>query len=245
LDVTEQGTPETLNLVAFDLKARVLRETGLVVTIGGGISKTVAKVASQVAKPNGLLLVKPGEEATFLNPLSIDLLPGVGPKSGAVLKERGIKTMGDLATCDEEWLARNFGRRGPELKERAVGVDRSLVSTHRETKSISAETTMAEDVEDEAVLLERMEGLAKRVARQVKGTGLLARTVSIKLRLADFRTFTRQITLPVPTNDAEEIYAVSLRLLRRELEPGRKFRLVGIGVANLGDSFQLPLFPLE
>ena len=104
MDVTENVTPETMNLVAFDLKVRVLAEMGLVVTIGGGTSKTVAKVASQVAKPNGLLLVKPGDERAFLAPLEIGLLPGVGPKSGTVLKEHGIKTMGDLATCEEESL---------------------------------------------------------------------------------------------------------------------------------------------
>ena len=244
LDVTEHVTPETVHLVAFDLKVRVLEETGLVVTIGGGVSKTVAKVASQVAKPNGMLLVKSGDERPFLAPLEIGLLPGVGPKSEEVLKEHGIKTMGDLAACEEEWLRKTFGRRGPELCGRALGIDHSPVTSHREVKSISAETTMPEDVDDEAALLDMMRGLVQRVATRLQRQRLLGRTVSIKLRLSDFQTFTRQATLAIPTNDTEEIFGISRHLLQRELEPGRRFRLVGVGVANLDNSFQLPLFPL-
>ncbi|MFH1140187.1 MAG: DNA polymerase IV [Chloroflexota bacterium] len=192
LDVTEKASTGNVNLLAFDLKARVSRETGLVVTIGGGTSKTVAKVASRLAKPNGLLLVRPGDEAAFLAPLEIDRLPGVGPRSATVLKERGVKTLGELSACDEVWLRQTFGRRGRELRERATGIDYSPVTPYRETRSVSEETTMAEDVGDESVLLETARELAAGVATRLKELGLMGRTVSIKLRLADFRTFTRQ-----------------------------------------------------
>ena len=245
LDVSERVSPEKVGLLAFDLKARVMREVGLVVTIGGGVSKTVAKVASQVAKPNGLLLVQAGETASFLAPLAIDILPGVGPRSAAVLKGHGIDTMGELARCDEAWLRQMFGRRGPELKERALGVDRSPVTPHRETRSVSAETTMPQDVESETTLAGHIEELARSVAERLQGKGLVGKTVWIKLRLADFRTFTRQTTLRVPTSDARTISMMARELLRREMQPDRKFRLVGVGVTNLCDSFQLPLLPLD
>jgi DNA polymerase-4 len=237
LDISEQIDNQHANLIAFDLKLRVLKETGLVVTVGGGTSKTVAKVASQVAKPNGLLLIEPSKEAEFLSPLKIDLLPGIGPKSSALLNEKGLSTIGDLARLDDEWLIKVFGKRGPELKERANGVDHSAVSTDRETKSVSAETTMATDVEDPAELLEILHGLVNRVTPRLQRQGLMGRTVFVKLRLANFQTFTRQTTLAVPINDDGTILAVAQTLLENELEPGRKFRLVGAGVTNLGQSF--------
>jgi len=245
LDVTEQASRGNVNLLAFDLKAGVFRQTGLLVTIGGGTSKTVAKVVSRLAKPNGLLLVRPGDEASFLSPLDVDLLPGVGPRSAAVLKERGVKSLGDLAACDDEWLRQTFGRRGRELQERAIGIDYSPVTPDREVKSVSEETTMSEDVGDESALLERTRELAAGVAARLKEHGFMGRTVSIKLRLADFRTFTRQTTLLTPTNSEGAIYKAAEGLLKKEVSPSRKFRLVGVGVANLASSYQLPLFPLQ
>jgi nucleotidyltransferase/DNA polymerase involved in DNA repair len=190
-------------------------------------------------------LVRPGDEEAFLLPLDIDILPGIGPRSAELLRERGVRTIGDLRRCDDVWLRQVFGRRGPELRERAASIDHSPVTPQRETRSVSAETTMAEDVDDPGALREQMLRLAERVGDRLRKDGLLGKTVSIKLRLADFTTFTRQTTLKVPTNDAGEITRASLRLLERELAPGRRFRLLGAGVSNLADSFQLPLFPLE
>ena len=246
IDVSEQVPAEKyVDEVASNLKIRVQEETGLVVTIGGGSSKTVAKIASQVAKPDGLLLVKTGTEQVFMGPLDVSIISGVGPKTAAVLRESGIATIGHLATCEEGWLRQNFGKRGPELKERALGQDRGQVTPHRETKSVSAEVTMIQDVEDTDVLVERIEQLAFRVASQLQQKGIEGKTVYIKLRLANFTTLTRQMTLLAPTANSDDITRVACDLLRHEQRPGRKFRLVGVGATNFQETSQLALFPLS
>jgi DNA polymerase-4 len=244
LDVTDQaGGDEGARRVAVRLRAEVRAGAGLTVSVGGGSSKTLAKVASQVCKPDGLLLVRPGDEARFLAPLDIELLPGVGPKTAAILRQSQITTLGSLALCDTAWLGRNLGSRGPELRDRARGEDAAAVVSVRETKSISAETTFVQDVGDMAELIEKTASLATRVAASLRDHDLRGRTVFVKLRLADFTTFTRQTTLRTPTNDADSITGVATGLVSREVREGRRFRLVGVGVSNLGDSAQLPLFP--
>ena len=156
-----------------------------------------------------------------------------------------MRTLGKLATLDEGWLRKTFGKRGPELKERAIGIDYSQVAPCRETKSVSEETTMPEDVGDQSLLLEIMKQLATGVAAWLSEQGLMGRTISLKLRLADFPTLTRQTTFRIPTNDVEDIARAAAILLGREIGPGKEVRLVGVGVANLASSFQLPLFPLD
>ncbi len=242
IDVSEMVQPSDLGAVAARLRDRVRAESGLVLTIGGGASKTVAKVASQVAKPDGLLLVPPGEEAGFLAPLEVRVLPGVGPKTAALLAGREIATVGGLAVCDEAWLLRALGKRGPELRQRALGLDDSRVAPHRESKSVSAETTLVLDTGDEATLIALLDELAERVGGRMRRHGLLGKTVHVKLRLSDFTSFTRQTTLPVGTDDVEVIRRVAAELLRQELGPGLTFRLVGVGAANFeDDERQLPL----
>ncbi len=243
LDISQQVARAQVRQVASDLRDALRRETGLAVTIGGGTSKSVAKIASQRAKPDGLLLVKPGAERSFLAPLEVDNLWGVGPKTAAVLRSEGITTIGQLAACDEIWLRRSFGKRGPELRNRSVGIDDEEVTPHRDVKSVSAEVTMASDVDREAALLERMEELAHRVTLRLQRGGLKGRTVWVKLRLSDFTTFTRQKTLPAATDDAEVILGEARELLRRQLQPGRRYRLVGLGVGNFQADYQLALLP--
>ena len=243
LDISAEVSWEKVDEVARDLKARVKDRTGLVVSIGGGPSKTVAKVSSQLAKPDGLLLVKAGEEQGFLAPLEVGIISGVGPKTAEVLHGHGITTVGDLSACDPGWLQQTFGKRGPELRDRALGIDPGRVTPHRETKSISSEETMSQDVGEEAELVKRVEQLALGVASRLQRSGLAGKTVTIKLRLADFTTLTRQRTLPAPTSDADVIAPVACDLLRRELHPERRFRLVGVGVSGFQEPQQLPLFP--
>ena len=243
MDISEHVPAENVDEVAHGLKVDVRRETELAVTIGGGTSKTVAKIASQLAKPDGLLMVRPGEERDFLAPLDIGILWGVGPKTAETLVKHGVNTIGHLTACDDGWLRKSLGKRGPELKGRALGMDNEQVTPHRDIKSVSAETTMAEDVEQEATLLEEMERLARTVALRLQREGLKGKTVAIKLRLADFTTFTRQSTLAAPTGDLEVISRAARGLLRRELKPGRRFRLIGVGVTNFHEDFQLALLP--
>jgi nucleotidyltransferase/DNA polymerase involved in DNA repair len=204
----------------------------------------VAKVASRLGKPDGLLLVAPGEERTFLAPLGVGLLFGVGPRSTETLRAHGIVTIGDLASAEDTWLRRSFGMRGPEMKARAQGIDLSPVEPHRESKSISSETTLALDTGDEKVLTGKLHRLVSEVVESLRAEGLRSRTVFIKLRLADFETMTRQRTLLAPTEDPEVVLAVATDLLKKELQPGRKFRLVGVGLSNLHEEGQLPLFTM-
>ena len=246
MDVSAVAEWERVGEVAGGLKARVLERTGLVVSIGGGTSKTVAKIASQLCKPDGLLLVAPGAERETLAPLSVGILNGVGAKTSETLSAHGVATLGDLASRDAEWLRQTFGRRGPELRERAMGIDDSTVSQHRETKSVSSEETMHRDTGEESELVRRVEEMAQGVASRLRRHDLAGKTITLKLRLSDFTTLTRSRTLRAPTADAEVIAPVACDLLRRELGPSRRFRLVGVGVSGFQDAPdapQLPLFP--
>jgi DNA polymerase-4 len=254
LDVSDALSAERREEAARALKTRVRQETGLAVTIGGGPSKTVAKIASQVAKPDGLLLVPPGGERGFLAPLDVGLLWGVGPVTLEALKKHGLSTIGALAAADEALLQTALGRRGLELKERAVGVDDNPVRTHRDVKQVSAETTMARDVGDRAELHRLLEAQVADVVQHLRASRLVCRTVKLKLRLADFTTFSRQETLDAATDDDTVILRAARVLLDREVQPGRLFRLIGAGVSNLAargqdgppsaaQATQLPLLP--
>lgn len=244
LDISIQSSWESVGNIARDLKTQVKEQTGLVISIGGGPSKTVAKISSQLSKPNGLLLIRPGEEQAFLAPLKVATLSGVGPKTAEVLHNQNVNTLGALSACSNSWLHQAFGKRGTELKERAKGLDHSQVTPHRESKSVSSEVTMPQDVGDEAEIVKRIEQLALGVASRLQRSKLAGKTITIKLRLADFTTITRQRTLPTPTSDAEVIACVACNLLHQELKPEHRFRLVGVGVARFQELQQLPLFPL-
>ncbi len=243
LDVSRQVPPDAVRQTASDLKADVRNSTGLPVTVGGGVSKTVAKIASQLGKPDGLLLVSPGEEREFLRPLDVGLLWGVGEKSAELLRRYGIDTIGDLADRKDAWLGHTFGKRGPELKERALGLDREPVVPSRETKSVSSETTFPTDIGSPERMEAILKDLSEEVSARLKKEGLRGKTVSIKLRLTDFTTFTRQQTSLTPTDDAIDILRSARSLLRREMTPGLEFRLLGVGVSGFQDFGQLPLFP--
>ena len=156
----------------------------------------MAKIASDLQKPDGLVVVHPGEEAAFLSPLAVGKLPSVGPKTAERLRQEGVETIGQLAGMPLDWHQRRFGKRGEWVMHRSRGIDHDRVNTDRETKSVSAETTFSNDISDPVELREVLAKLTQRVAKQLERKGLLGRTVSVKLRLADFTTFTRQATPP-------------------------------------------------
>ena len=254
LDITAlvEGGKKPL-AVALDLKRRVTEETGLVVSVGVGSCKTVAKIGSDLDKPDGLVVVQPGDEAEFLAQLAASKLWGIGPKTAERLHREGIETIGQLADQPMDWMARMFGKRAHDVHNQATGKDDDAVHIHGASKSISSETTFANDVGDEAELREVVERKAVGVAQSLERNGLKGRTVKLKLRLADFTTFTRQFTLPYHTSDEEPIKEAAWALLAAELEPGRTFRLLGVGMANFGydletlessksQAQQLPLF---
>ncbi len=229
-EVVERGrSPET---IAHELRTQVRSELGLTISVGVATSKSVAKIASDMDKPDGLTVVPPGSERSFLEPLIVDRLWGVGPKTAARLAGEEIRTIGDLAARPQEWWSAQFGRTGPHLRRLAMGQDDSPVSTDRERKSVSAETTLAHDTGDREALLELASRLSRRVGRHLERSGMSGRTVRVKLRLSDFTTFTRQATLTEPVDSPQALEAPARKLLERELLPGRLFRLVGVGVTG-------------
>ncbi len=230
--------------VALELKRRVKEETGLTVSVGVSVSKSVSKIASDLDKPDGLVVVPPGEQAGFLAPLPVGKLWGIGPKTAERLHAEGVTTIGMLAEQSPEWLSRMFGQRAGAVRLRAAGLDDEPVHTERETKSVSSETTFPDDIGDPAELRRVLEELADGVAGSLERKGLQGRTVTVKLRLADFTTFSRQTTLPTPSNDAAPIRDTAWRLLSAELTPGRTFRLLGVGVSNFADAERQRQLPL-
>ncbi len=220
--------------IARELKRRVEDELGLTISVGAGTSKSVAKIASDLEKPDGLTVVPPGEEAAFLAPLQVGTLPGVGPKTQEQLKAQGILTIRDLASCDEGWLLDKFGRNGAYIKRLALGRDDRMVQTQRDTKSISSETTLLSDTGDPDALHELVRRLSRDVSRSLERKKLMGRTVKLKLRLSDFTTFTRQATLSEAAQTPDQIAVAASELMDREIGGGRTFRLVGVGVSGFG-----------
>ena len=236
LDITslaEGGRPPLG--VAIDLKRRVKDETRLNVSIGLGTSKSVAKIASDLEKPNGLVVVPPGGEAEFLAPLPVGKLWGIGPKTAERLLQDGVTTIGDLAAQQDEWYSRKFGKRAQSVRAKATGQDEDPVKTERSPKSISAETTFPTDISEPAELRETLNRLASNVSGQLERKEVKGRTVTVKLRLSDFTTLTRQTTLRDPTNLESVMAEAGWRLLQAELTPGRTLRLLGVGMSGFNE----------
>jgi DNA polymerase-4 len=223
LDLTEQAAAwvEAVEM-ARGLQRRIMEGIGLSSSLGVATNKLVAKVASDQDKPGGLTVVGPGEEATFLAPLPVRVLWGVGPVTAEKLAEMGVTTVGQLAGFPEDVLRDRFGRNGEVMAHMARGVDKRPVVTEHEVKSISQERTFSWDLTDPDALRQQLWGMSQGVARRLKRKGLAAETVAIKLRYSDFTTLSRQMRLSVPTDDEGEIYRAALALLRRAWQRGRR-----------------------
>jgi DNA polymerase-4 len=237
LDVTQlvESGKAPLSL-ALELKQRVKDETALNISVGLGATKSVAKISSDLQKPDGLVVVLPGEEMAFLSPLAVRKLPGIGPKASQRLSGEGIDTIGQLAAQSPEWFQRRFGKRAEGIRLRAMGQDQDPVNTERPTKSISAETTFPEDIGEAEELYRHISRLSGKVAQQLEKKDLRGKTVWVKLRLSDFTTFTRQTTLSMPTSSEAAILETAWQLLSPQLEPQRAFRLLGVGVSGFGEA---------
>jgi DNA polymerase-4 len=234
LDASQQVTdPDGAEALAREIRRRVKEDTGLTVSIGVGTNKTVAKIASEMEKPDGLVVVPPGEERSFLAPLPVRSLWGVGPKAEEALAEMGIRTAAELASCDAMALAARFGVRGDWFKRMAQGLDDRPVETEHERKSVGAETTFARDLGDGPELREKLSRVAEDVARRLRKQGVTARTVVLKLRYSDFRTITRQTSLSDGVDGARELVSAAGALLDKSVRPEDRFRLLGIQGTNL------------
>jgi DNA polymerase-4 len=242
LDVS--ALPQSGEALARELQARIRGELGLPCSLGIATNKLVAKIANDQGKrrareaapgkpPNAITAVPPGEEAGFLAPLPAEALWGVGPKTAARLAEIGVHTIGDLAAWPEEDLFERFGKNGQEMARHARGLDDRPVITAHETKSISQETTFSRDVSNPEVLKNTLRSLSHGVGRSLRESGLRCGTIRLKFRWPDFRTATRQLTLPASTDNDNEIYAVALQLFEKLWKPGQAVRLLGVGAARL------------
>ncbi len=236
LDVTALVTEDrTAEAIAKEIKLRVKMEVGLTISVGVATCKSVAKVASDFDKPDGLTVVHPGTEAAFFAPMAVGKLWGIGPKTAGRLKLEGIHTIGQLASKPEQWFIQHFGKRGPEIRLMSMGEDNHPVCTERESKSVSAETTLSEDLSDPEELRGIVRQQSERVARHLEGSDLQGKTVTLKLRLSDFTTFTRQVTMSQPISGADQIDQVAQTILEREVGPDRWFRLIGVGISHFGE----------
>jgi DNA polymerase IV len=230
--------------IARRLKAAVHEETGLTASVGVATSKLVAKVASDLRKPDGLVVVPAGEEAAFLAPLPIRRLWGVGPATAAALAELGVTTIGDLASLPPDLLTRRFGRHGADLVDRASGIDRDPVHEPDAAKTIGHEHTFDEDTSDPEVIERTILGLADGVAWRLRGAGRRAGTVVVKVRDSGFRTVTRQKALDEPTDLADPIYHAAMQLAAPEVR-GKRIRLLGVTATHLDAPDQLAMFAEE
>jgi DNA polymerase-4 len=229
--------------VASAIQTAVRGRTSLTCSLGVGTSKVVCKIASDRRKPGGITVVPPGTEAQFLAPLSVRLLPGVGPRAETRLRSAGVTTIGALAgLLDPELRLLLPGTTGPVLRDRARGVDPRDLDLELEPVSVSAEDTFSRDLTDRERLHEEVRRLAELVSERLRNSGLSGRTVTAKLRYGDFSIRTRSTTLPAAVDQAELIGEVACRLLDRGLRdrPGA-LRLVGVGVSGLSPYRQLSL----
>lgn len=230
--------------IARRIKSRIRDITGLTASVGVAPNKLVAKIASDLSKPDGLTVVEETRIQEVLGPLSVRRLPGLGRKTGARVEERGIHTLAELRAAPDALLWPLFGRYTQRVRDRAAGIDERPVHPDLEEKSISAEDTFEQDVEEAPRLHAQLSRLADLSCARMRKRRLMAGCIGIKIRRADFSTFTRQRAVAPPTHDGRTIANVANELLARWLagNPGSKLRLLGVVLSDLSPASQLGLF---
>jgi DNA polymerase-4 len=245
LDVTASvklfGTPENM---AAQIKRRILEDTSLTASVGVAQNKLVAKIASDLDKPDGLTIVLPADYRQRLDPLPVRVIPGIGRETLKQLERKGVSSVRDLRLADERDLDPVFGRFTQKTRDRASGIDNRPVVPDREEKSISAEETFDQDLSIPADMNRELLRLADRTAARLRKSSLGAGTVQLKIRRADFSTCTRQRSVKPPANGTDQIYQVAKELLNTWLasNTGAKIRLLGVGGSNLAPAEQPDLF---
>ena len=236
---------------ARKIKQTVLRETGLIVSVGCASNKFVAKIASDEGKPDGLVVVPPGKEQAFLDPLPVSRVWGVGKVTEKELDLMGIRTIEELRLASEETLVRTFGSSGAHLFALARGIDDRPVETESVTKSIGHEETYGRDLQRREMMRRELLSLSHRVAQRLRNEGFRGKTVTLKVKYADFVQITRAITLLNATDDGGTIYRCVLDLLEETEAGARPVRLLGVSASKLSQTQdhvpdtrmeQIPLF---
>ncbi len=247
LDVTENKMNlPSATLIAQAIKQRILEETQLTASAGVSFNKFLAKIASDVNKPNGLFVIVPEAAAAFIDTLPIEKFFGIGKVTAAKMKELGIHTGADLRQWERVDLVRNFGKAGGFYYKIVRSEDHRPVSPDRIRKSISAENTFDRDLEEAPIMLNKLEGITQEVIKRLENTETMGKTITLKLKYNDFTLQTRSKTLPHFTQGKDEIFKVVEELLQQE-PVAKPVRLLGVGVSNLntevkrGKGYQLTL----
>ncbi|CAL9605251.1 DNA polymerase IV 1 [Streptomyces sp. enrichment culture] len=245
VDLEAGGTAwdeRSARLAGAKLRADIRAVTGLTGSVGLAASKMLAKIASEQAKPDGLVVIEPGTERAMLEPMPVRTLPGVGPATGDHLRRAGIHTVGEIAEAGEDELVRLLGKaHGHALYAMALARDDRPVVAERETKSVSVEDTYDVDIHDRVRVGLEVQRLADRCVRRLRGAGLSGRTIVLKVRRYDFSTLTRSETLRGPTDDPAVVREAAARLLD-SVDTTGGVRLLGVGVSGLADYTQEDLF---
>lgn len=233
--------------IAKDIKKRIRAKTGLTASVGVAPNKLVAKIASDLDKPDGLTIVTAENVIEVLDPLPVRVIPGIGRETLARLEKIPVKTVGELRNASDRDLEPIFGRFTNRTRDRAAGIDDRPVVSSRADKSISAEETFETDLDEPTEMHKHLLRLSERTCSRLRAKKLVAGTVQVKIRQADFTTFTRQRALRPPGNGTEQLYEAARVLLRDWLQEnqGAKIRLLGIGGAELSKNAQLDLFAPE
>jgi DNA polymerase-4 len=227
---TDSGSRHPLDV------ARAIRDQvddlGLSCSVGLATNKTVAKVASDRDKPNGITVVWPGTEAEFLAPLTVRTMPGIGPTTAQRLVSLGVRTLGDLAALDEATAMQILGSHGTATLRRAQGIDPRPVRDRAAVKSVSNERTFSTDIRDRSEVRSALAGLAEKVATRLRHAGLKGRTLHVKIRYSDFSTRTAQVTFEEGTDSTAALLSSCVRLLDSLWAPGVGVRLLGVGMSG-------------
>jgi len=243
------GTDDLAQAVAYagGVRESVRTEVGLTISAGVAVGKMPAKIASDDAKPDGLVAIEPGSEAAYLAPLPAGRLWGVGPKTQSRLAARGITTVGAIADLSDALAYEFFGRGGKVVRELARGHDERKVEADRQTRSVSSEETFEYDVRDGTELRAALRALSADVARRLAEHQLRGSTIGVKVKLSTFSILARQTQLAVATDDAIAIERAALRCLVRAGIDGAAVRLLGVRVASLTEDplRELSLFPAD
>jgi DNA polymerase-4 len=245
LDVTASQTLKgDAVAIAREIKRLIRERTGCTASVGVAPNKLVAKIASDLDKPDGLTIVGAERIHDVLDPLPVKRLPGLGRKKGEQVAAAGIATLGELRRAPDARLWPLFGRDSPRMRDRAAGIDERAVEPEWEEKSISAEETFRDDVADPAALTAELVRLADKASGRLRAKQLVAGCVTVKIRRHNFETYTRQRRMTPATHDSRTIAQLAEGLLRTWLagNPGAKLRLLGVGVSELAAAEQLDLF---
>ncbi|MEJ2513709.1 MAG: DNA polymerase IV [Gammaproteobacteria bacterium] len=248
LDVTDghrlHADPRRL---AADIKHRIRTDTGLTASVGAGPNKLVAKIASDLDKPDGLVVLFGGAVTAALDPLPVSAIGGIGPRTARRLADCGIRHIADLREAPEGLLTRVFGRHAGRMREKASGRDDRPVVPEREEISVSAEKTFERDLHSRSEMEAELSRLAERVSARLRRKSLAASRIVLKIRRADFATFTRQKRVSPPVNSDRLIAANARELLSAWMadQPGARIRLLGVGTGGLAPAGQMNLFETE